>query len=333
MRQVMPPRQTRVMRHKCWLAAAWLGVGLVLGGTDLAGAGELAPSTLIEWEAPPGCPDVGAVYERLSAVLGRAPSDLGVFRRVRGAIVEAPPAWQLTLQMFDGKQNRSRLISAARCADLAEAAAVAIALALDAEAASPAAAPTASVAAPDAGAPGEQSEPEPAERRDLHVEAELGGVLDLSSLPGPAAGVTLLGRLRWGATSLALQATLVPSETEAVRSDRFVQFGLMTTGARACQRGFEGVLYGAACLGFEVGQLEAEGSGLIDAQRARDLWLAPSAALELGISLWHSLGLNLRAEALRPLVRRPYVINDSEQVYRTPGVSSRVYLSAVWALQ
>jgi len=304
-----------------------------MGGAALAHARALAPSTLIEWEAPQGCPDVDTVYERLSTVLGRAPSDLGVFRQVRGAIVEAPPAWQLTLVMFDGKQNRSRLISAPRCADLAEAAAVAIALALDAEARGPAAPPAASVVAPDAGTSGEQKEPKPGQPLDMHVEAELGGVLDLSSLPGPAAGVSLLGRLRWGATSLALQATLLPSETETVRSDRFVQFGLMTLGARACQRGFEGVLYGAACLGFEVGRLEAEGSGLIDAQRVHDLWLAPSAALELGLPLWRSLGLNLRAEAVRPLVRRPYVINDSEQVYRTPGVSSRLYLSAVWALE
>jgi hypothetical protein len=319
------------MRHTCWLAGAWLTLDLVMG-IDVAGARELAPSTLIEWEAPQGCPDVDTVYERLSAVLGGAPSDLGVFSRVRGGIVEAPPAWQLTLVMFDGKQSRSRLISAPRCADLAEAAALAIALALDAEAGRSEAVPAASLAGPD-DAPGEPRAPTPALGQDLHVEAELGGVLDLSSLPSPAAGATLLGRLRWGATSLGLQATLLPSETESVRSDRFVQFGLMAMAARVCQRAFEGVLHGAACLGFEAGQLQAEGSGLIDAQRVHGLWLAPSAALELGIPVWGRLGLALRAEAARPLVRPLYVINDTESVYRTPIVSSRVYLSAVWALK
>src|SRR5262245_3548876 len=79
-------------------------------------AAPLAPparsaSTFFEWDAPAGCADSAALYQRLADAVGYPP-ERGRFQRVRGVVRREAATWALTLELFEADARRSRAITA-----------------------------------------------------------------------------------------------------------------------------------------------------------------------------------------------------------------------------
>lgn len=83
----------------------------------------------LTWDAPPGCPRVGAVRERLRALRGTRSRVSGRLR-AEGRIVRVDGRYRLILGVHEGNAVLERRIDADSCKDLAGAAAVALALLL-----------------------------------------------------------------------------------------------------------------------------------------------------------------------------------------------------------
>jgi hypothetical protein len=313
---------------------------LALGGVGMPARAEPAPSTLIEWHAPDSCPGANVVYQRVSTLLGYAPSDWGPVDQVRGTIAAQPGQWLLTIDMQRAGERSTRLITAPRCEDLAEAAAIAIALAL--ENASPDATGdgTASDTSQQFGARTPATSTNPADQKAVPSPRDaaafgfsLGGeaLLDFDALGSAAPGASLFAATRFGRAQLAVYGLFLPEQRRTLNQEQSVALSLLAAGLRVCYRLFDGTFWAAACAGTEAGRLQAEGIGLVGARRANNLWLAPSAGLELGVSIRGPLEAQLRVELLGPLPRKQYAINETDVIYRPPPLTPRVYIGLGWA--
>jgi hypothetical protein len=148
-------------------------------------------------------------------------------------------------------------------------------------------------------------------------------VVELGALPEPALGVSVSAGAEWLAWSLGAYGTLFGGQRLAVRPDQYVDFELSVAGLRGCRRWLEQPLLLDTCIELEAGRWEAFGTDLQAARRARELWLAPGAALGAGIELTPSLALQVRADAVRPLTRKRYIVNENEGVHTPDDVSWR----------
>jgi hypothetical protein len=162
------------------------------------------------------------------------------------------------------------------------------------------------------------------------VSAE--GVLDINALGSLAPGVSVGAAARVQRMSLGLYGVVLPGQSQAVSAEQSVTFGLLALALRGCYGMLGDRLTLAACAGLELGRLHADSSGLIDSRRVNDLWLAPSAGLELRASIRPTLAAALRAEVLRPLPRKQYAVDETVVIHRPPALAPRLYLGVSWSV-
>jgi hypothetical protein len=83
----------------------------------------------VQWEAPPGCPDVQVVSDRIADLLGRGvqPGEI----ELRGTITAVATGWSLQLDTRVGELEDSRSLDANDCSVLADAAALVAVVMLD----------------------------------------------------------------------------------------------------------------------------------------------------------------------------------------------------------
>lgn len=92
------------------------------------------PGLVVQWEAPAGCPDAAAVRARVVRLVGEAAA--GAARLTARAAVRAEGGrWALDLELSGETGTGRRALAAARCDELAGAAALVIAIAVDPRAA------------------------------------------------------------------------------------------------------------------------------------------------------------------------------------------------------
>ncbi len=336
------------------------------GGIPVARAADLPPAgttaavdtlePFLVWHAPAGCSTAAAVRERVRELSGEPDLELGRVRRVEGSVRETASGWALELTLLTVLGQRKRQLESPHCADLAEAAAVAITLALEAarshepfpdneraraDSEDASSAPRASAASdgpqgssvvPDTSAleastPGA---PPPARSNgSVWLGAEL--LLDVSFLPAPAPGPSLLAVWRWEALQLGAYAAWLPGSERSLGPGQSVAFSLLLGGVRACYALGHGLLDTALCAGLEAGRLSATGSGLLGARRANDPWLAPQLGLELGAPVSELVVLHARVDAIAPLLRQGYAVNDTEAVHRVASVGLRAAVGLLLA--
>jgi hypothetical protein len=305
------------------------------------------PQTVLEWDAPAGCPSSDALQQSLRDSLGE-PLHFGRLDHVRGVIEKRPLDWLLRLELTDAGQRRTRFISAERCADLADAAALAIQLAVT-SGARPATDPSAPAADPASAteSPSAASSPHPDTAEDARQDplepsastrkrSEQSGwtaavsaafVVDLNSLSQASPGASLAGHARWDRLELGLYGLWLAPARVPVSGGEAVDFSLIAAGPRGCYQLFRGALDGQLCATFEVGRFGANGSGLSRDERSfRQWWLAPGVGFELMAPLSHLLVAEAGVEALRPLVRHDYGVNATELVYTAPELGARLHL-------
>lgn len=119
-------------------SGAWLGrasavssralfAGTLFVCALLAKSAEAEPLEL-RWEAPPECPNVQTVRERIRELAATSPDKLTL--RAEGRIERVDARYRLVLTLRDGSDVRQRTIESASCDDLAGAAAVSLGLLL-----------------------------------------------------------------------------------------------------------------------------------------------------------------------------------------------------------
>jgi hypothetical protein len=330
--------------------APLLTLALLLGLPGKVGA---APASLrtsaseyLVWQAPKGCATAESVDRRVQELLGESALDLKHVRRVEGRVTPAARGFWLDLTLVDAGGQRQRRLGADSCEDLAEAAAVAITLAFDA------ARGAAALAEPSLGtslepepldaSEGSASRPAPASpatldgpTRDaapaatplpragarLCLGVEL--VVDVSSPPVAAAGGSLIAQLRWSELALGAYGVWLPGAEESLGPGQSVGFDLLGGGVRACYRLGQGLVDTELCAGIEAGRLSARASGLLSAQTVNDLWLSPHAGLELELELSRAVTVHLRGDAVAPMLRQDYAVNETESVHHIAALGVR----------
>lgn len=286
----------------------------------------------LAWDAPDECPSAHAVLERLSDLLGQTPADWSRYERVSVSMQRDAEGWLLLLTLVRGEDAQQRTLSAPRCEELGNAAALALAIALGDEAsdepppiewAEPAPAAAASPALDGAASRPRASA---APRVTLATGAE--GVLDVLTLGKAAFGVGLRAEVHVARFGAGVYGVLLPGRSEPVGdgASQSVDFALLAGGVRSGYRVLAGRAHGDAYAAFELGSLSADARGLVAARDTSDLWLATGLGLELGWDIAPALTLSARVEGLVPLVTESYVVNASDTISTTPDVTLRAAL-------
>lgn len=301
----------------------------------------------LTWDAPAGCPGREDVLSHVAALARQDDVRWARFEQIRGRVIRDGGRWSLQLGFIgaDGSGGQ-REMQSGRCDELAEAAAVAIVLAHrsdsgvegdasdagdgnDTPAASAPTAPdtepdgsalTATAAAPDAArAPAAPSAN--GESASLSVGAE--ALLDPSTLGGVAFGLGAGLELRAGMLSGGLYGAVFPAVETALGAGQAVSLGLWTGGVRGCLRWGRSL---DTCAHFELGQLSAEGVGLLQPSRGRDPWVAPGISAAFISSPFDGFGVTTRVSLYHPLVQARYRVDASDVVHQIPGLAFRFAL-------
>ncbi|MCC6214260.1 MAG: hypothetical protein IT376_05295 [Polyangiaceae bacterium] len=319
----------------------WSGTSLAIVLIGLAAQASEPEPVEVAYDAPPGCPDRGALLREISARTARfrpaAPGELA--RRYRVAVSRtAAGDWEGRLELVDRDgRGATRTVTGGSCAEAVGALALVSALAIDALFAEepPHAAPSASPPGPAASAPvpsasAAESYPTPpsitprpptrrATPRPTDASQVRAGVVALGATavaPGLGFGAGIPVELR--ASEGGALARLTPFALFAGRRDvagGAARFSLLGGRADAC-------LPGAAlgerlrlrpCASLEAGALEARGvrtSALTRPERASLPWLALGPSARLDVRADERVGLELALGAFTPLRREAFVMKN-----------------------
>jgi hypothetical protein len=322
-----------------------LCVVAVSASVHRAHADETAPITLA-WLAPAGCPDETVLRARIDQLRGEqgtaphaAPLD------VRAFVTLLPDAhFRARLELVQGGSERSRVLEAPTCSDLAEASAAVIALAIAPEAQSadgplpmppleaPATSPSArgplSVAAPaDDGATRRPAPPHGA--MPWRVDASAGAAVDFGATASVALGATLLGRLRVGRfLSFALRGSFFPphASTVPLEPTQGVDILLAAAAPLACVSPLDLPFELDTCAEFEAGYLHARGFGPPLHYEKGAPWFAPGAGLSAAFPKRGRVRSRLSADALFPLNHTEFRLTNVGVPHQLPVVAPRVGL-------
>jgi hypothetical protein len=309
----------------------WVGALLVWGAwlePSPASAAELT------WHAPESCARAETVREQVGKLVGRR------FEAIEGIAFEIAISAEgdgrhvlvlrTVFERTDGTPSapRERTLEGASCAEVSDAASVAIALAIaerEEERARQEAPPEA--AAP----PTSPSSVEPAvpdDRTPIHVSLGAGALVESGALPAVALGAQVEASLGYGAVRAALFGALFASQSGALPDDDsgarfdFVLGGLAVCGESTLSAAFDLI----ACAGMELGRLAAEGENVRRRDAGEVLWYAPRVDLGAFYGLTDRLRLGLRAGAAIPLARPEFVLNDRDRVHQPANVSARLLI-------
>lgn len=289
----------------------------------------------LEWQGPPGCPEREQVLALVDTLARDDTVDWTRFDSVRGRVSSRSGTWLLELEFERPSGVSRRRVESPRCADLAQAAAVAIVLAHradegaavpwrdteqapDARAEPPAAGP-----APPAEATSGETRPVPNEPSEpIGVVLGARGVLDPTTLGTAALGAALGGDIQLGPWSAGLYGVWFPAVETSLAPGQAIALGLGAAGAQGCRRWVPGL---RTCLGLELGQVRASSRGLEQPSSAHDPWVTPNASLELASQLLAAVAITADAALLVPLVRGAYRVDEVE-VHRVPPVAVRAGL-------
>ncbi len=254
----------------------------------------------------------------------------------------APERWSLqltTLRRADGARS-TREIHGASCVEVTDAAAVAIALAIGPS-------PEHSKIEPKSGlnhdqpAPAELTGPPLAKPAPAPAHGSLewlvgvAGALDSSATPSLALGASVHFGLSWLPTDKSqtrlrfeLQGALyAPTETDSVNGQAG-KFQLFYAAPLVCGVKPLGGTALLACAGYELGRLSGEGIGyaVTSPHPSNTFWSAARAELGLLVPLTRSLRFVGRAGVAIPLVRREFVLDSPEVVFRPAPLTARIAL-------
>jgi len=320
-----------------------LAAVLACGARALAAEEAPGAGLRLSWTAPEECPQRDDVRARVDALLGRPSSDVRALD-ARALVTRTTGGYALSLETIQGAHRGQREMNDTSCVELSRAAAAVIALAIDptltlsdvsdpAPAAEfppsepPTRAPpgvtlTPSPPSPPA-APSAPAAPPP-RRAGPAVEAWLGlsGAAELGTLPGLAPGFGLALSARYDFLSLELLALRLPTQHADAPDAPGVGAGVDYLGVEtrlcASQRGprwSPGV-----CAGIGAGRLRAVSRGASTPGSGSVTWVTPRLGALLRYAAGPRFSLHAGAQALLPLTRVEFTLENLGRVYEPSPV-------------
>jgi len=289
-------------------------------------------------DAPESCLDPSTLAAEVGDLLGK-PLDSVADVDFRIQISETPARrWRLRLEMIDQRPGSngtltvrgSRELEGATCAELAEAAAVAISVsvrAISPETPAAAAPPNTTHATPPL--PATRSSSTQSIARDAlptpawHPAILLALASDIGALPNTGLGVDLEAQLQRGALQLVAFGTWFGSQDTFAAASAGGSFQLAFGGALACFAPHRGRWTGLACGGFELGRLAGTGLGVARPETGAAFWRAARADVGVTAALGGNAALVLRVGAAIPLARPEFVLDGADLVYRPSRLAGR----------
>ena len=309
----------------------------------------------IRWSGEESCRRESEVDAQVESATGRSVSSVEIADFELQVTSLSREQWTLeltTVRRADGARSL-RAIRGASCAEVTDAAAVAIALAIgpgpaeanrEAKSASDPHAP-ATPAPAEAGAPSAASKAQArkpaASRNSLAWFVGLGAALDSSATPSPAFGGSARIGVTWlpaadRQTALRIElegAFYAPTETSRV-AGQAGKFQLGYGAPLVCGGKLLAGLALLVCAGAELGQLSGEGVGeaVSASHPSNTFWAAARAELGMGYPREGTLRVVGRAGVALPFIRREFVLDGPEVVFRTAAISARVGLGVELSL-
>ena len=308
---------------------------------------ESAVASDLGWSGPADCAQSEQLLFQVEQALGAPLADTGdVHLQVH--VARTTPSAHALLRIEDGAAEPAlseRSLVAPDCEKLVDTLAVAITLALEAAAPSGGSTPSpASAATPvdRAAAPPQVShaadvvvaEPQStaAASPTARVVARVLG--DVGSLPSPALGLGLGAQLAWSRLQLELLGTMWAEQHAQLNVSGLPEAGadvaLVSGTLSACSTPLgadRAPLVFALCLGWEMGRLSGEGTGISAPRQAHGLWLAAEASAGLTWRPAQTLGLGARLGAATPLGRGEFYLDRLGTVHQPASVVARAGLS------
>lgn len=285
----------------------------------------------IRWLGADDCRRVAEVQEQIEAMTQR------LLPSVESADFELEPQrlesgafeLQLTSVSRTSGARETRVMRGATCAEVTDAAAVAIALAVG---------PDPAEASQVATTPPAPASPPPkvrrAPRRDSALRDSKGptpagwllglsATLDAAVTPHPVLGAALHLAFRWRALRGELEAGAFAPSTTLDASQRGGTFQLLYAAPRVCGTANVGRPRVALCVAYELGRLSAEGEGVAHPYSRSTFWHAVRPDLGVALPLTSGLWLSGRGGAALALARDTFVLEEPETVHRAPWLSLR----------
>jgi len=321
----------------------------VLGFTSSSWAAE------IRWSGEESCRRESEVDAQVESATGRSVSSVEIADfelRVKALSREQWSLELMTVRRADGARS-TRAIRGASCVEVTDAAAVAIALAIgpgpaeangEGKSASDPDVP-ATPAPAEARAPAEassaQSRKPAASQHSLVWFVGVGAALDSSATPSPALGGSARIGVGWlpadeRRTALRFElegAFYAPTETSSV-AGQAGKFQLGYGAPLACGAKPLGRSTLLICAGAEFGQLSGEGVGdaVTASHPSNTFWSAARAELGADYPRGGALRVVGRAGVAIPFIRREFVLDGPDVVFRTAAISARVGLGVELSL-
>jgi hypothetical protein len=309
----------------------------------------------IRWSGEESCRRESDVDEQVETATGRPVSSVEIADFELRVQSLSRDQWTLeltTARRADGARS-SRTIHGASCAEVTDAAAVAIALAIGSSQVEPKNAPksasdsdeSATKAPPEAKAPSEASSSQPRNPPKPHDSlgwfVGLGAALDSSATPSPAFGGSVRVGASWRPTDVRRTglrfelegAFYAPTETSSV-AGQAGKFQLAYGAPLLCGAKPLGGTTLLLCVGAELGQLSGEGVGeaVTVSHSSNTFWAAARGELGVGYPREGALRVVGRAGVAVPLIRREFVLDGPEVVFRPAAISARVALGVELSL-
>lgn len=324
-------RLTNLRRARASLSALTLVLLFTASGQPAHGAA-------LSVDAPDSCVDPAALADEVSDLIGKPLASVAeVDFRIQIAKTTRQ-RWRLKLETIglrtagvgEPAVRGSREIEGATCAELAEAASVAIAVSVrsiagEAGPIEPQPQPAPAILpppSPPVGAPPSlerSGEGTPSWRPAVALAL----TTDTGALPSTSIGVGLAGSVQHQSLQLGLLATWFGSEDATGADHTGGTFQLAVGGARACFAPRRGRWTPLACGGFELGRLSGTGQGVARPETGEALWRALRANLGVTMALGGNTGLLLTGGVAVPLARPAFVLDGSELVYRPSRLAGR----------
>jgi len=295
----------------------------VVAGFIVAAPRAARPAALTV-EAPASCIDPAALSEAVVELVGTpiaSVPDVDFRIQIAGT---AHQRWRLRVETLDhqpagvAQQVRgTRELEAGSCAELAEAAALAIAVSLRAvERPGSTAASTVEPARLSPPAPAIRSVPLPAGKVPWRAGAGLAVVVESGVLPHLAPGLQLEADLNRGALRLALRGEYFGAQDTLDSAATGGSFQLVDGDALGCFLPVRDHWSVSVCAGLALGRLAGTGLNVARPHTRSALWGAGRAEAGVARRVGADAALFLRAGLAAPFIRPAFVLDESQLVHR-----------------
>jgi hypothetical protein len=306
-----------------------------------AALGATARGAQLSVDAPDSCVDPAALADEVSDLIGKPLASVAEVDFRLQIAKTTRQRWRLKLETLgrpagvdEPAIRGSREIEGTTCAELAEAAAVAIAVSVRSIAEEARPTPPAIPSPPPATPPSRPSPPLEAPSSLAHPASETPSwrpavtvalATDTGTLPKASLGVGLEASVQRQSLRVALLATWFSSQDATGANDTGGTFQLTVGGARACFAPRRGRWTPLACGGFELGRLAGtgQGQGVVRPETGEALWRAVRADLGVTTALSGNMALLLTGGVAVPLARPAFVLDGSQLVYRPSRLAGR----------